>query len=651
MDFLDKLFARRQQRRQFRSSVKDQSSLSVARSVRPDPSPEAKYRKGDFIGQNYEVCSVLGMGGFGVVYQIYSHELKEVFALKTFRDEFLNDEKTRRLFRKEAQLWVDMERHLYLVRAYYVEEMSDRLYIIMEYIAPGEGGLNSLEGYLRSQPPDLIQSLRWAIQFCYGMEYAYSKGLRCHRDIKPSNIMIGTDKTVKISDLGLAGIDEAIRTSAQKKSAAGRDRTSPSEQTILVGGTPTHMSPEQFIDSASCDQRSDIYSFGVVLYEMASGGRLPFFVPPRSASEEEAARWSYLMFRLHAEAPISRLDSKSFPIIRRCLEKQPRKRYQAFRQLRTDLEFLLKRSNGETIKLPALEDLKAWEWGNKGSSLRVLGRFEESLQCYECALRLDSRNAWTWSNKANTLWALKRLDEALKCCDRALELDPKYVNSWIAKGVTLDDLGRHEESIQCYDRGLELDPQNRTLWRNKGLCLDGMRRFDEALRCYDRAIELAPRHAGIWNDRGVVLKRLGHFEEALRCYDRALEFDPSAAMTWENKGKLLIDLRRYEEALPCFDKAIEIDPKNPDARFNKGAALHRLGRLEDAIGLYERVLELSPHYRDVWSNKALAEEKLGRIADAVHSYEQLIFVGDASAQSQINYARKRLSELKEGRNG
>ena len=129
-----------------------------------------QYKVGDFIGQRYEVYDVLGRGGFGIVYLVYSHETESVFALKTVRDEYLEDTRTRQQFKKEATLWVNLERHPYLVRAYFVEEVSGRLFIGMEYIHPDEQGLNSLEGYLQYQPPDLVQSLHWAIQFCHGME-------------------------------------------------------------------------------------------------------------------------------------------------------------------------------------------------------------------------------------------------------------------------------------------------------------------------------------------------------------------------------------------------------------------------------------------------------------------------------------------------
>jgi len=215
------------------------------------------------------------------VYLIYHRDHGCAYALKTFRDEFIADDGIRERFRKEAEVWIELERHPYIVRAFYVTEVERRLFIGLEYVAPDEQGPNTLEGYLRHSPPDLAQSLRWAIQFCYGMEYAYSRGLRCHRDIKPANIMIARDNTVKITDfvwqerLPHLGLYRATDLNVHEGVVGLSGQT-------LVGtgfGTPTHMPPEQFTNAASCDERSDVVRLWRRPLPDGKRRRLPFLAP------------------------------------------------------------------------------------------------------------------------------------------------------------------------------------------------------------------------------------------------------------------------------------------------------------------------------------------------------------------------------------
>jgi serine/threonine protein kinase len=612
-----------------------------------DSAPGAAYKKGDVIGGKFEVYGVLGAGGFGVVYLV--HWGRQTVALKTIRNELQMDEPTRDRFRREANVWVDLQRHPYLVGAYAVVEIEDALYVAMDYIAPDAHGLNSLEGHLRHRPPDLSQSLRWAIQFCYGMEYAYSKGIRCHRDIKPANIMISLDGTVKITDFGLAGVLGSSQAVSGIRLNIQDGRVGLSGQTMegTGFGTPTHMPPEQFTDAASCDERSDIYSFGIVLFQMANGGRLPFVAPlPVSAGAEESASFWREMHRLHAQARVPELDSPVFPAVRRCLEKEPVNRYQDFTKLREDLARLLSRVAGETASAPTLTDLAAWEWTNMANDLIRLGRHEEARQCIDRALELDPNYSNAWQAKG----ILASGDDRMRCYDKALELDPLDSHAWRVKGQCLADLDRHKDANGCYDKALEIAPRDIAAWVSKGHSLRSLRRHAEACTCYGRAVELDPLWAGSWEWKGIGLAGMKRHEEALVCFNRAQELDPQCSYVCYHKGFALWSLNRREEALHCFntalvddlrntipkgrtfqrhilagpyervsqcvDRVLRRDPRNALAWFEKGACLHGLGKCEAALLCFDAALRLDSRLVQNWLGKSSCLFRLGRVDEA-----------------------------------
>lgn len=521
---------------------------------------KAPYKKGDFIGQNYEVFDVLGMGGFGIVYLVYSRGTKSAYVLKTFRDEYIADVNTRDRFRKEAQVWIDLERHPYLVRAYFVDEISGRLYIVMEHIAPDEEGLNTLDGFLRCRPPDLAQSLKWAIQFCYGMEYAYSKGIKAHRDIKPTNIMIGQDNAVKISDFGLAGVISTSKKFPRIKVITQQNISHGGTYQTMEGtafGTPPYMPPEQFINAAGCDERSDIYSFGIVLYQMASGGRLPFYPDMSGSCEGDIFKEWYM---LHSKATVPKLNTPLFPMIQRCLEKEPRKRYQTFKELRSDLEPLLKREAGKIVKLPELKELEAVDLALKGASLSSLGKYQEAIAYFDKALELNPKNAIAWSNKGASLSSLGKDQEAVEYYDKALELNPKYTIAWSNKGYSLLSLGKDQEAIAYFDKALELNPKDEIAWSNKGYSLGKATKYREAIACYNNALEINPIYANAWRNKGYYLGRVGKHQEAIACFDKVLELNPRDTTTWYFKALDEDMLGLRQAAILSYKKFLELAP-------------------------------------------------------------------------------------------
>jgi tetratricopeptide (TPR) repeat protein len=326
-------------------------------------------------------------------------------------------------------------------------------------------------------------------------------------------------------------------------------------------GTPTHMPPEQFTNAAKCDERSDIYAFGVVLYQMIAGGHPPFLAPlPKDSSEGEQVRFWEEMRRLQSESPAPKLDSPISSIIRRCLLKEWSVRYPTFKALRSDLEILLEHQTKEVITPPELTGLEAAELIDKGNSLVTLSRLAEALQCY----------------------------------DQALALDPRNARGWYSKGRCLESLRRIAEASTCYEQSLALDPRNTLAWRSKGNCLTESHRLTEALQCYDQALALDPRNARGWYSRGRCLESLRRFAEASRSYEQSLALDPTDEVAWYRKGKSLATLNRFPEALQCYEQALALNPRSPMPWFNKAIVEGRLGRNTDAARSYNRFIDLAP---------------------------------------------------------
>ena len=557
------------------------------------------YRAGDTIADKYQVVRQLGEGALGAVYLVYSAATQSPYALKAVREELASSEAAREHLRAAAQTWIDLERHPYLVRAFSLDEVQGGRHLVaMDFIGPDERGLNSLEGYLRRHSPDLEQSLRWAVQICHGMEHAHARGMRWHGDLKPSNVLIAQDGAVRVSDLGLA---------------------------ISGFGSPTHMPPEQFVDAAACDERSDLYAFGVVLFQIVSGGRLPF-VPPAEAMDgpDRASRFWSAMQQLHREAPVPHVDSLLAAAIRRCLEKAPGDRYAGFAEVRVDLEDLLKRETGIVIGPPQPPELEAWEWSNKGLGLQAMDRSEEAIACYDRALATSPGLASAHNNKGNALARLGHFDDAIASFDRAIELDVRYAAPWANKGLILVRLGQDQDALQCFEHSVLLDPRAADAWANLGVVHGRLGRPQQAMKCYDKALEVDPRHGLAWFNKGNALARAGRREEALVAVERGLDANPAHAAGWVAKAVLLNELDRTDEALEAFDRALGLDAASAEAWYNKGNILVHAQRTVEALDCFDNAVRLQPGLALAWNNKALAELRLGRGADAAESLRRFL---------------------------
>ncbi|MEO8499804.1 MAG: tetratricopeptide repeat protein, partial [Vicinamibacteria bacterium] len=621
-------------------------------TVAPADAPLAlpAYQRGDFIGDSLQVIETLGEGGFGIVYLARSLASNEIVAVKALRVELLRDAKARAMFEKEARIWMDLGVHPNLVRARWITEIGGRLYIAMDYVRAGAGRPNSLEGHLAKGPIAPDKALQWAIEFCRGMEYAMSKGIRCHRDIKPANILIGSDEVLKISDFGIAGLALVPEAPASAGGAHASSDGDPSKTVVgTVFGTPTHMSPEQFVDAASCDERSDIYSFGVVLYQMASGGRLPFLPPkpPLEFAAQSGAYYWHAFRTLHTTGAQAPLTSPLAQIITRTLRKKREERYPDFAAMRADLEALYEKAKGEKAPVQAAAKETSDSWNDRGISLAALNRWDEALSCYDKALALESDSAALHNNRGNALRHLGRAEESAAAYDKAIALDPLYASAWENRALLYAGAQRNQDALACIERSLSLDPTAAAAFVIKGVMLGRLQRRDEELAAYDEALRIDPRNVPAWLNKANVLGGINRVL-ALECANQVLSCDPGNVSGWDLKGTLLAELGRPSEAIPCHLEAQRLAPRDGRVAYNLGNAWCALGQLEQGRAAYEESTRLAPDLPVTWYNLALSTFRLGQHAQSVPLFEHFLSL-DPPTDGLRKTAERLTSEMKAGR--
>ena len=170
-------------------------------------------------------------------------------------------------------------------------------------------------------------------------------------------------------------------------------------------------------------------------------------------------------------------------------------------------------------------DSKVDEWNDKGNSLVNLEKFEESIACFDQAIKIDPENSSVWHNKAVSLRKLDRHEEAVTCCDEVIRLNPEDEVEWYNKGFSLMMLVKFEKSILCFDEAIRLNPNYLPAWGNKGGVLSRLGRYEEAIVCIDETIRLNPGDSHAWGNKGVTLKKLGRGEEAEQCFTKSKELE------------------------------------------------------------------------------------------------------------------------------
>ncbi len=282
------------------------TSLAYTETLR---APREELTTGSTFAGKYQIIEELGKGGMGRVYKALDTQVNEKVALKIIKPEVALDKETIERFRNELKL-ARKVRHKNVCQMFDLNTSEGTYYITMEYISGQD-----LKGLIRQSGRLAVETaVSIARQICEGLEEAHALGI-VHRDLKPGNIMVDRDGHARIMDFGIAR-------SLKAKGITGAG--------VMIG-TPEYMSPEQ-VEGKEVDERSDIYSLGVILYEMVAGrvpfeGDTPFTIGVKHKSEVPKPPKE-----LNAQIPedLNR-------VILKCLEKDKGKRYQSAGELRAEL--------------------------------------------------------------------------------------------------------------------------------------------------------------------------------------------------------------------------------------------------------------------------------------------------------------------------
>lgn len=574
-----------------------------------------QYKPGDRIGGEYAVLKVFGgekQSGMGVVYLVHNREIPKPIVLKTFQRQLNTDAK--RQFMSEAHAWIKAGAHPNLVQAYWVREIAGQLFVAAEYVEPDEDGRNNLahflnEGQLR---PEII--LLWAAQFCYGMDYARSKGVLAHRDIKPDNLMIDQTATLKVTDFGLA---KSIESDATTKKRGWRlfgkteaVETVSKTRTGSAMGTLPYMAPEQFLDAKTVDHRADIYSFGIILYQMVTGNGYPYRIKPDSQDIGSE------FFQAHsAQAPLP-VDSPLMSVVARCLEKRLERRYATYDAFLADLRVVANRLH---IKLPCVAHVakEDEELYSQAQSYVALGDKDRALKAIDEYVSKYAENECGWTEKGRIHFERGEYPQGLAATKQSLGVNPYNTHAWNNLGILLGRTNAPVPEVKkAFAHALHFDPYNTAAMMNLIGPLVLQKEYSESATLTANAIKLRPDKPLVLAKAQGLLREFmegRHIAAAKALLEGWSAARPSDVDAWHNLGLISLEQGDLDQAINCFKQVQQLAPEDNFAviqlaklYFQKKKArecldccnklLHRGHEPLLAVGLKARVLNLVSGY-------------------------------------------------------
>jgi serine/threonine protein kinase/tetratricopeptide (TPR) repeat protein len=636
------------------------------------------------IGQNvshYKILEKLGGGGMGVVFQAKDSRLGRMVALKFLPEDISHDPQTIERFRREARAASALN-HPNICTIHDVGESEGRPYIAMELL---EG--QTLKHRIAGKPIDTSEFIEIAIQIADGLEAAHEKGI-VHRDIKPANIFVTARGTVKILDFGLAKLNSALShggetavviAGATQTQFIGEDNlTSPGSSM----GTIAYMSPEQ-ARGEDLDARSDLFSLGVVLYEMATGAA-PF------SGATAAVIFNAILTATPKPATEMnpRLPQAIDTILNKALEKDSDLRCHTASELKTDLKRLKRdldsgrrpttEKSAANPSAPAIAPVaaprksvavlyfenqsgaKEDEYFRDGMTEDIITELSKitQLQIFPRSEMLSFRDKpVTAPVVGQQLGANYVLEGTIRRAGNRLRITTQLVETASRSAAWAERYDRQMDDVFSIQEGIALSiaqalrvtltPQEAKKILHKptenpqaydfylrGRNYTRQQNLDFALQMFEQAIKLDSQFALAYAGAANVCAIIHEFreqnpkwiEKGLAACDRALELDPNLAEVAAARSRVFYAERKYEDAIRFSQLAIERRSDCQYAYNTLGRSFFASGRFEDAAAIAERAMEANGDDYNTYLPFLNAFARLGRVKDVEHVRERLMVV-------------------------